>query len=193
MGNDGRTVQLVASPFPYETSSVVDSATTDANGDFEFMVSPELNTRYRATFDGGILGGTAQSSPEQVFVFPKFDYDLGVTDRGFAKARFDFFYSEQVQPEYYVGKRKLNWYFRKTSQDRLRRVATTRFEDTAQGVGGDLTYKIPRSRKSYRFEIVVCADAPARDIGTGNDKRLRCPRSFRVRGREAALSRPYSP
>lgn len=181
-GSGDKPVTLLASPYPYATEEVAGMTTTDADGDFVFPdIDPKLNTRYRASFDGDVIDGDATSETVQIFRFVRGDLDLEVTRDGFAEARFDFFYSRQVQPEYYVGRRDVNWYFGKTTADRYRRVKRTRFSDTARGVGSDVRYNLPRSRKPYQFFFFPCIEAPARDIGLGNKKPIKCPRSIPAR------------
>lgn len=193
--NGGRTITLLATPYPYGSESVAGTTTTDSDGRFSFPgVDPDLNTRYRVRFAGDLIDAEVRSNIVQIFRFPRGDVDLNVTRDGYVKARLDFFYSEKVQPEYYVGRRDLHWYFGKSTADRYKRVARVKFEDTARGVGGDVRYRLPRSRKGYRFFFFPCVEAPARDIGVGNDKPNQCPDSFRARSasRSAAPS-PRTP
>jgi hypothetical protein len=186
-GDANKTVTLLASPYPYESESVAGTTTTDSDGNFSFSdVDPDLNTRYRVRFDGDVLDGDATSSTIQIFRFPRGDVDLNVTRDGYVEARLDFFYSSEVQPEYYVGRRDLHWYFGKTTANSFKRVGRVRFEDTARGVGGDIRFRLPRSRRGYRFRFFPCVEAPARDIGIGNDKPSKCPRKFDQRGRASA-------
>ena len=192
-GDSGKTITLLATPYPYENESVATTTTTGANGKFSFPdVDPELNTRYRVTFDGDVLDGDATSESVQIFRFIRSDFDLGVTPDGFAEARFDLFYSPAVQPEYYVGRRDVHWYFRKTTQERAKRVGRSRFEDTTSGAGASFRYRLPRSRKQYRFVLSLCVEAPAADIGIGNDKPNKCKASFRAR-QPAVAARSYAP
>ena len=183
----GKTVTLLASPYPYEGEEVAGTTTTGPGGSFSFPdTDPPFNTRYRVSFDGDILDGDATSSAVQIFRFIKDDYDLKVTRDGFADARLDLFYPPEVQPEYYVGRKDVYWYFGKTTQDRYKRVDRTRFFDTDRGVATDIRYRLPRSRKPYRFFFFPCVEAPAADIGLGNDKPVRCPDSFKARSARAA-------
>lgn len=180
-GSDGRTVTLMESPYPYDSETVADTTTTDADGRFSFEETPELNSRYRAVFDGGPVDGSASSPVRQVYVFAKTKFRLRLNDRGTrANGAFTLIYSPRVQPEYYVG-RKIHWYFRKTSQPRYRRVATTRMRDKPRGAKGKVSYRLPRSRNGYRFQMGYCLASPARDVGIGNEEPDRCPRSFAPR------------
>lgn len=172
----GKTVTLYATPYPYETEEVAGSTTTGDGGAFSFPnTDPALNTRYRVGFDGDVLDGDASSAAVQIFRFADSSYDLEVTFDGYAQARFDFIYSDQVLPEYYIGRNDVHWYFGKTKQKWFKRVERTRFFDTFTGVAADVRYRLPRSRKGYRFFFFPCIDAPAADIGIGNDKPLKCP------------------
>lgn len=192
-GNDGKTVTLWATPYPYDEGSPVGTTTTDADGDYSFPnLNPKLNTRYQASFDGDLIDGDANSNTVQIFRFIRGDLDLKVTDDGFAEARFDFFYSDQVKPEYYAGREDLHWYFGKTTADRFRRVAKVRFRNTARGVGGGIRYRLPRSRNGYNFFLFPCIEAPAADIGIGNKKPIQCPRSFKNTRNRAASVRAYA-
>jgi hypothetical protein len=187
-GADGREVTLLMSEYPYASEAVAGTTTTDADGDYEFTVTPELNTRYRVRFDGGVIDGTATSDPAKVFVFATGDARIRVLQRrGIVKSRWDLFYSPRVQPEYYVG-RTVYWYFRKLSQPRLRIVERTKARDTARGFKAQAAWRLPPTRRGYRFEFFPCLPAPARDVGIGNDKPLRCPKNPRARmaGRLAA-------
>ncbi|MDQ3759296.1 MAG: hypothetical protein M3331_05060 [Actinomycetota bacterium] len=192
-GDAGRTITLLATPYPYESESVAGTTTTDSGGKFSFPnVDPDLNTRYRVSFGAQFLEAGATSRTVQIFRFPRGDVDLNVTRDGYVEARLDFFYSDKVQPEYYVGRRDLHWYFGKTTADRYKRVARVKFEDTARGVGGDIRYRLPRSRKGYRFLFFPCVEAPAADIGIGNDKPSQCPDSFRARRGSRSATPPSS-
>lgn len=180
-GADGREVTLLASDYPYESESIAGTATTDFEGNYEFTVTPELNTRYRVRFSGGLLDGSATSDPAKVFVFASGDdYRIRVLQRrGIVKARWDLFYSPKVEPEYYVG-RPVYWYFRKLSQARFRRVERTTTRDTVRGLKAKVSWRLPPTRRGYRFEFFPCLPAPARDVGVGNDLPLRCPKSVRA-------------
>ena len=185
-GSGGRTVTLLASEFPYSTEAPVASTQTSSGGGFSFSVTPELNTRYRATFDGGILVGSATSAVEQVWVYGRaFFGDLRVVGRRVQRARtsFQLEYSPELEPDPLAGKRAY-WYFRKTTRPRFRRVKSTLLRPLKGGGGGvytRVTYRLPRSRRAYRFEFFPCLKAPARDIGLGDTRPGRCPRSFRAR------------
>ena len=178
----GKVVTLVSSAYPYEDEGAVSTTTTGDDGSFSFPnVDPALNTRYRVDFDGDILDGDASSDDVQIYRFIRSDYELDVTRDGYAKARIDLLYSPEVQPEYYVGRKDVFWYFGKTTQDRYKRVDRTRFFDTDRGVASDIRYRLPRSRKAYNFFFFPCVEAPARDIGLGNEEPVRCPDSIPAR------------
>ena len=189
---EGKTITLFASPYPYENEAVAGSTTTGAGGSFTFSdVDPALNTRYRVAFDGDILDGDASSEEVQIYRFIRDKYKLNVTSDGYAEARLDLLYSSEVQPEYYVGRKDVHWYFGKTTQNRYKQVDRTRFFDTTQGVAADVRFRLPRSRKAYRFFFFPCVDAPAADIGIGNDKPVDCPGSIPARSARGAM-RTYS-
>jgi Beta-lactamase enzyme family len=53
----GSAVQLYASPYPFATSVVQATTSTNADGSFSFLVRPDRNTRYRAVLE--TTGATA--------------------------------------------------------------------------------------------------------------------------------------
>lgn len=197
-GSAGRNVILLASEFPYDGEAPVASTTTGPGGAFAFTVAPELNTRYRARFDGGILLGSATSPIEQVWVFGvPFFGDLNVVGRRVQRVRtwFQLEYSPELEPDPLAGKRA-HWYFRRTTQPRYRRVKSSPLRPLEGGGGGVYTrvaYRLPRSRRGYRFEFFPCLNAPARDIGLGNDRPSRCRKGFRARDRSARATAGASP
>ena len=80
--NSGKTIELGENPYPFRTGNnafrkVGDPATTDANGDYSFTVTPELNTNYRTR--------TTNVDPEEisgpVFVRVKMRITRAVDDR----------------------------------------------------------------------------------------------------------------
>ena len=78
--NAGKTIELGENPYPFRDNDKfkpVGTATTDANGDYSFTVTPELNTNYRTR--------TMQVDPEQVsgpvFVRVKMRISRSVDDR----------------------------------------------------------------------------------------------------------------
>lgn len=161
-GNDSKSIVLLRSSYPYDSEGIVGTTTTGANGNFSFPpFQPGLNTRFRVTFQGDVLDGSASSPVKQVFVFPRVEVDFSVTPRFVVKERFDFFYSSMVQPEYYVGRKDLYLYFRKTSQNKYKRVDAAKFQDTFDGVGGTVKYKLPRSRKGYRYQVFPLRRGPS--------------------------------
>ena len=50
--SDGKTVNLQADPFPFDSFSNVASATTNATGDYSLTQKPTVNTRYQAKQGG---------------------------------------------------------------------------------------------------------------------------------------------
>ncbi len=134
----GRAVTLYAAPYPYEADEVADTTTTGNGGRFSFKnVDPAFNTRYRVAFEGNVLEGDATSESVRINRSIRENFDLRITADGFAKGRIDLFYSRKLEPEYYVGRRDVFWYFGKTSEDNYDRVARTRFSDTDRGVASD--------------------------------------------------------
>jgi hypothetical protein len=179
----GRTVTLYAKPYPYATEEVADTTTTGSGGDFSFKkVDPALNTRYFVAFDGNILDGDATSDTVRIARSIRKYFDLRITADGFAKGRIDLFYSPKVEPEFYVGRKDVFWYFGKTSEDSYERVARTRFSDTDRGVASKIRYKLPRSQAGYEFFFFPCVEAPAEDIGLGKPRAVKCPGSIPARG-----------
>ena len=78
--NGGKTIELGENPFPFRENDrfkAAGTATTDANGDYSFTVTPELNTNYRTR--------TTNVDPEQVsgsvFVGVKMRITRAVDDR----------------------------------------------------------------------------------------------------------------
>ncbi|MDX6588355.1 MAG: hypothetical protein QOI31_2828 [Solirubrobacterales bacterium] len=189
----GKTITLYATPYPYETEEVAGTTTTTQGGTFSFQdVDPAINTRYRVAFDGDVLDGDATSGNVQIYRFIRDDYDLDVTRDGYAEARIDLLYPPEVQPEYYVGRKDVFWYFGKTTQNRYKRVDRTRFFDTSAGVASDVRFRLPRSRKAYRFFFFPCVEAPAEDIGLGNEEPVTCPGSIKARSARSAARSAYA-
>ncbi len=78
--NAGKTIELGENPFPFRDNDPfksVGTTTTDANGDYSFQVTPELNTNYRTR--------TTDADPEQVsgpvFVRVRMRISRSVDDR----------------------------------------------------------------------------------------------------------------
>lgn len=186
----GQTITLLANPFPYGGESAVDTTTTDAQGEFSFRAEPEFNTRYRVSYDGGLLGGTAASEVEQVFVYASGDTDVGLDPRQrFVVADFFLRYSPNVEPDPLIGK-PVFWYFQKTTQERAKRVVRSKFrERSGGGVKTSTRYRLPRGRRAYRFIFFPCFEAPRGDVGVGDRRPNRCPKRIRARSRD----RTYAP
>lgn len=193
-GAEGKTVTLLATPYPYGSENTAGTTTVGPDGQFSFgSVEPDLNTRYRATFDGDVLDGDAQSETVQLFVSPTISFDFATDPfRPVSNAQAMIGYSEAVQPEFLVGK-PIFWYFKKTSQKRYKRVETTKLRDVFEGVMGKATIKLPRSRKGYRYQLAFCVDEPSQDIGVGPPRGFKCPRrSFRNFRSADPLMRPVT-
>ena len=85
--NAGKTIELGENPYPFRMGGnpfkSVGTATTDANGDYSFTITPELNTNYRVR--------TTDVDPEQVsgpvFVRVKMRITRSVDDRTPAKGQ----------------------------------------------------------------------------------------------------------
>ncbi len=49
---EGTSVQLLASPYPYTSTTTIATSTIAADGSFSFIATPDRNTRYEATVTG---------------------------------------------------------------------------------------------------------------------------------------------
>lgn len=183
----GRPVELWARRFPYNQSRLVDTTTTDVNGDYAFTASPALNTRYWVTLADE---PSVSSVTRRVYVLPLGGLRLEVRQRrGIVLPTLKLRYSTKLTLR--LHRRKLFFYFRKTGQDRFRTVDTGRTRKPGPGrLLGKGRFRIP-TNKRYRFVVVSCFDVPRRDFGLGRPvDSKRCPRDgFPARrGKAAAAS-----
>jgi hypothetical protein len=82
----GATVRLVASPFPYTTSSTVATTTASSTGHYSFTIKPGSSTRYHVRAN---VSPQATSTAVQVKVRVKVTIGVGtLTPKAGAKVRF---------------------------------------------------------------------------------------------------------
>jgi hypothetical protein len=97
--NAGKTIELGENPFPFRDNDPfrpVAETTTDANGDYSFQVTPELNTNYRVRTQG-LQPEEEISGP--VFVRVKMRITRSVDDRTPERGQLVTF-SGKVVPEH---------------------------------------------------------------------------------------------
>jgi hypothetical protein len=151
--HDGKSVNLQADPFPFDSFSNVASATTSATGDYSLTQKPTVNTRYQAKQGGN------ESPVVTVLVRPAVRLRLSDSTpaRG-QKVRF----SGRVCPEHDGATLSIQRRFRSG----YRAVRRTRLRDVA----GSTCSSYKRSFRVFRdgrYRSVIAADA---DHATGRSR-----------------------
>lgn len=152
--NSGQGVALQANPFPYAGYVVAASASTDANGNYRFVATPRLNTRYRVQTT--TLTPAQTSGEINMPVAPRIS--LSLSDRTPKSGQLVRFYGF-VSPSHDGRTARIQ---RKTSTGSWRTVGRVTLKDD-----GELRSKYSRRlrvRSDGTFRVQLLADA---DHATG--------------------------
>lgn len=140
---DGRNVRIEQDTFPVDSFDSLGSATTNATGDWSFIVKPAVNTRYRASV------GNTDSAALDVTVRPA--VSLRLSDRTPARGQRVRFFG-RVCPEH------------DTVAIALQRRTSSGFETVASPVLADIPGK-PCSSYSVRRRVRRTSSYRARFLG----------------------------
>jgi hypothetical protein len=139
--NSGKTVNLFADPFPFDSFTNVGSATTNANGDYQLTLKPILNTRYQAR------QGANQSALVTVLVRPAVSLKLSdYTPKRGQRVRF----SGRVCPEHDGASLSIQ----RRSGGKYRTVARTTLRDVAGSTCSSYRRSL-RVRRDGRYRAVI--------------------------------------
>jgi hypothetical protein len=171
LGDGGKTIRLMARPYPYNSEQLVTTTTTSNAGEYEFDIKPDYNTRYRVVEQGG---ANAASGDRPVWVEPKNGARVRVP-YPFATVRIWWGLSPELPTR--VHNRTSFMYFKKTTQRRYRFVDRSRVRLVRPGRAVMRhRFRLPPGR--YRFHVFGCVEfkgAPD-DIGIGRPVNQNCPR-----------------
>jgi hypothetical protein len=111
----GSQVVLAQAPYPYTSASPVTSATPDANGNFSFAVTPDIDTSYQVT-----LAGTSAQATVQIEVTDKVVVRVKALRLGRARVRILVYHPSELQ----WNGQAVQWWF--TTGGHFKRARPTR-------------------------------------------------------------------
>jgi len=140
--NDARTIQLREDPFPFDSLQDVASTVTDAQGDYSFLRTPSVNTRYQTRQGGN------ESNLVTVTVRPRIS--LRVSDRTPLRGRRIRLFG-QVCPEHDGRLLRIQ---RRTAPMQWRTVARTRLKDMPGSTCSRYARRV-RARRDVRLRMLL--------------------------------------
>lgn len=153
--NDARNVQLREDPFPFAEFDNVANTTTDSQGNYSFVTTPAVNTRYQTRQSG------TESTIVTVEVSPAISLRLSDrTPSAGARVRF----SGQVCPEHDGASLRIQ---RRVARNRWRTVRSTSLEDVPGASCSGYTRRVRVARDGTYRTFLAAHDDHARGSSRG--------------------------